>query len=204
MDRASFYHRSAAFLVDLFVFAVLANAAAVVDFLLNQNTSYADFGAITAGGAWGTLMLLGILEATVGRTPGKWIAGLAIAMEDGRPATRRRLLARAAYKYAPVVLALFPILTYAWWANSFLTASYIRDGIEALFITNTVVASGVMVYIVVGCFGALKPDRQAAHDRAAGTAVFPARQLREVRGFLPVLPHEHADTATSQAGHSTI
>ena len=61
----------------------------------------------------------------------------------------------------------------------------VRDGFQALFWADVVVTAGVTTFVIVGCFHALRPDRQAFHDLAAGTAVFNRRGLVAARGFTP-------------------
>ena len=196
MDRVGFHSRAAAFLIDLLLFAAVAHVAIAIDWNLFQSGTWHLFGVITAGAAWTTIALFGILEAVAGTSPGKRLLGISIAADDGRTPLRRTLLLRAAFKFAPVVLALggmWAFAVQAQWGNP----TDVQNGFAGLFWTDVVVTAGVTVFVIVGCFRALKPDRQAFHDLAAGTAVFATRELVRARGFVPLLAPAPAVTTQS-------
>lgn len=187
MERIGFYRRAGAFLADLVLFTVVAHAAAALDFYLNAHTSWSDFGAITVSVSWLTLVGLGVMEVLLAATPGKRLLGLKIGTEERTPAPRRALLVRAALKYVPVLMAIFPIVVYATLANyNWEMAEYVKDGLGAMFVVDTVVACGVTLYVIIGCFRVFRPDRQAVHDCVADTAVFRSGELTAGRGFPPI------------------
>jgi uncharacterized RDD family membrane protein YckC len=186
MERVGFHVRAAAFLIDLLVFAVVAHVAIAIEWNLYESGTWHLFGVITSGAAWTTLAVLGVLEALVGTSPGKRLIGISIAADDGRTPPRRAMMIRAAFKFAPVVLALGGMWAFAVQSQ---WGSYgdVHDGFAALFWTDAVVTAAVSVFVIVGCFRALKADHQAFHDLAAGTAVFATRELVRARGFVPLL-----------------
>ena len=186
MERVGFYPRAAAFLIDLMLFVLVVHVAAAIDWSLYESQGWRMFGALTAGAAWITLAAMGLLEALEGTSPGKRLMKVAIAAEDGRRAPRRTLFIRAIYKYAAVLLSLGGMFAFAVMMQWGATGD-VRDGFEAIFWADLVVASGVTIFVIVGCFRALKDDRQAFHDLAAGTAVFSTRELLTTRGFAPVV-----------------
>src|SRR5215216_4705657 len=102
MHRVGFLPRLAAFLIDLGIFTAAVHFFALVDLLLNVRTSLNFFGIVSLLG--GTVLLIGygLFEIAMAATPGKKLAGLVIASEDGRPATRRTLIKRWAVKHIPV------------------------------------------------------------------------------------------------------
>ena len=196
MERAGFYVRTAAFLVDLLLFAVIAHLAAAVDLYLNLRGGWNDFGGRTVTIAWLTLVIFGVLEWTLGSTPGKRVMGLSIRAEDGRPAAPGALRVRAGFKYLPALFAALPAIVYAVLGSPlwFSLSDYVRAGLEALFTIDMCVALLLILAVVTGCFQAMGKSRQAAHDRLAGTAVFPIHQIRRTHGFAPVLGRPPAVT----------
>jgi uncharacterized RDD family membrane protein YckC len=195
MERVGFHTRAAAFLIDLLLFAVVAHVAIAIEWNLYQSGTWHLFGVITCGAAWTTLALFGVLEAVAGTSPGKRLVGVSIAADDGRTPPRRALMLRAAFKFAPVVLILGGIWAFAVQSEP---GSYgdVHDGFAALFWTDAIVTAGVTVFVIVGCFRALKADRQAFHDLAAGTAVFATRELVRAHGFVPLIAPGAAAVAT--------
>jgi uncharacterized RDD family membrane protein YckC len=186
MERVGFHVRAAAFVVDLLLFAVIAHVTAAIECNLYVSGSWRLFGAITGGVAWITLMGFGFLEAIFGTSPGKQLVGCAIARGDASPASRRALLIRAMFKFAPVMLSLGGGFAYGMMMQYGVSAD-VRDGFTGIFWTDVVVAAGLTIFIVIGCFRAMKAERQAYHDLAAGTAVFWTRDLRASRGFVPII-----------------
>src|SRR5690349_6374635 len=122
MHRVGFLPRLAAFLIDLGIFTFAVHLFTAVDVLINVTTRLNNFGIVSLLGGSVLLIGYGFLEVLMASTPGKKLAGLTIASEDGRPATRRTLLKRWAAKHVPVffaapMLALWAVLSpynYHW------------------------------------------------------------------------------------------
>ena len=185
MERVGFHLRVAAFLIDFAVVALGVHAALALDFYLNDRQGMGNFGVVTAAGAWLAIACVGLTEALASTSPGKKMLGLTIGGEEGRRPPRRALLTRAALKYAPLLFALLPMVMYGVnnGTGSWRFSSYVRDGMQAVFIIDTVCASSILLYVIVGCFRVLRPDRQAFHDLLAHTAVFRRAELLRGRGF---------------------
>ena len=121
-----------------------------------------------AGGSAGSLlgglagMFLGIplmgfvfavWEGITGAAAGKLILGMRIKSADGQPAQIGQLLRRGMLKHSSTVASIVAAVT----------------GVEAL---NTV--SGILfLVVIIGCFFALGSGKQALHDMALQTAVYP-------------------------------
>src|SRR5437868_6342160 len=105
MERVGFHVRVAAFLVDLFLLALFVHCAVAAELYLNENASWGEFGGLPAAALWLVPAVYAVLEILLAATPGKKILRLTIAGDDGRPAPRRALLARAGLKYSPLPFA---------------------------------------------------------------------------------------------------
>jgi uncharacterized RDD family membrane protein YckC len=97
-------------------------------------------------------LLLLALEILRGTSPGKMVMGIQIKGQDGSTAPREVLLKRAALKYACSIFTLVAAIT----------------GLSVLRTLGSLV--GFIVFL--GCFMVLTADKQALHDRFAGTAVY--------------------------------
>jgi uncharacterized RDD family membrane protein YckC len=177
-ERSSFWRRLAAFVIDLVVVWVVAAAAmgplsglfpdALTDVLSQQrpspNPAVAEkmraflevLARINVSATVVTPVYL-LFEAMWGRALGKLILGMRIAGTDARPAPLGRLLARTAVKGSGNVLELLSFIT----------------GIHLL----SRGANLVGLVVLGGCFMALWPRRQALHDLAGGTTVYPASDV---------------------------
>jgi uncharacterized RDD family membrane protein YckC len=186
MERVGFHPRAAAFLIDLLLFAIVAHLVAVIELNLFQSGSWHLFGVLTMGAAWMTLVLLGLLEAVRGTSFGKKFMRIELAGADGRPAPASARLIRTLFKFAPVILVPGGCVAYGV-AVQWGLPTDLQNAFAGIFWADVVVATGLTVFIIVGCFRALRSDHQAYHDLAAGTAVFWTTELRAARGFVPVI-----------------
>ena len=180
--------RAAACLLDLVLLAVCAHLFAVIDVYVNQFGQARYFGAITGLGAVAAVVYCAVMEAIGGASPGKRIMGVVIAEDGGRAASRGALVRRAAVKFCPLFLGLFPVivLVAADGSAPWHLDPYIRDGLVVLAVIDIIVSSLVAMYVIVGCFRVLRPDRQAFHDQLAGTAVFRAAAITGP-AFTPII-----------------
>src|SRR3954453_12038149 len=105
MQRVGMLPRLGAFLIDLGLFTVAIHLLLVADVVINMETRLNNMGIVSLLG--GSLLLLGYgaCEVLMAGTPGKRLAGLVIAAEDGEPATRGALLRRWAVKQVAVFFA---------------------------------------------------------------------------------------------------
>lgn len=196
MERAGFFPRAAALLVDLLVFMAGAHLAMIADVLANQLWQTHDFGTVSGIGAILVLLAFATMEVVYGASPGKWAMRLTLAGEDQQPAARAMLLRRAVAKYAGFLLSAFPIYLLAMtgpYGGFSWMPSYMHDGFYLIGIVDAVIAGCAIILITAGCFRALRPDGRALHDLAAGTAVFHKPNTLRQRGFTPVLPMEEID-----------
>jgi uncharacterized RDD family membrane protein YckC len=125
--------------------------------------------AAALGGMFGAIMGM-VLAATViatiyfliegftGYTLGKLILGIRIANEDGTKASVPRLLLRWLVKNSGSVITLLAVFTAT---TSLFTVSRLAS-----------------LIIFVGCFFTLGMKRQAFHDMAAKTAVYPKGAIK--------------------------
>ena len=93
------------FFIDLGIFAVGVHLFMFVDVYVNITTPLNNFGIISLLGGAFFLISYGLFEVIMAATPGKRIAGLAIAHDDGMPATRGSLFKRWAVKQIAVFFA---------------------------------------------------------------------------------------------------
>lgn len=202
MHRVGFLPRLAAFLIDLGIFTVAVHFLMAVDVVVNLSTPVNTFGVVSLLGGAVLLFGYGFLEVLQASTPGKRLAGLAIAADDGQPATRRLLLKRWAAKHVPVFFAA-PMM--ALWAvlspyNYHLPLpDFIAPGIVALAVIDTILTGLLLLMVVGGCFLALLPARTALHDKLAGTAVYYAADLNARRSFEPVVATATASAVNASA-----
>jgi uncharacterized RDD family membrane protein YckC len=183
-ERATFWRRLGAYVIDTLVTVVLAAVGsrplsglfphAVEQMLAMQMDkmshapnaavaarmgSFAEMGVrfgIAAGLIMGVYMLI---EGLYGRALGKLILGLRIATAEGRAAPVGQLLLRMLVKYAGAVVQLLWLFT----------------GVVALS-----KVSQILGFVVLGgCLIALWPRRQALHDLVAKTAVYHASDVRD-------------------------
>jgi uncharacterized RDD family membrane protein YckC len=101
-------------------------------------------------------LFYGLIEGLSGRSLGKMITGIGVRKPDGERAYAGNLLLRYAIKHAPLILIGIAILARAY---SLLAAGVIAVGV-----------------VLVGALAMLGPERRAAHDYLAGTAVYRVRQ----------------------------
>lgn len=127
-------------------------------------------------GAFGALMVamplisLGFFfwEGLTGAALGKRILKIRVRTADGHPAATDKLLLRAALKHSPQLIRLIALVPFLL---SIGYASMIIGGVTNLVAT----LAGLAIFI--GCFLVLTDKRQALHDMAADTAVYPENAL---------------------------
>ena len=125
-----------------------------------------------AGAVMGTYfagVIIAVWEACTGAAIGKMALGIKIKSADARPASFGKLLLRSLFKYNAQVLGVLTVLT----------------GIEAI---RSVGNLGMFV-MGIGCLLAFGGEKQALHDKLAGTAVYPKDATSAV---------DHATSAVDQ------
>lgn len=186
MDRVGFLPRLGAFLIDLGIFAAAIHLFVFVDVYLNLATSLNNFGLITLLGGAFLLLGYGLFDVLMAGTPGKRIAGLIIASDDGLPATRKRLIKRWAVKQIAVFFACPMALLWTLlspYNYHIPIPEFIIPGILGLAITDTILTAVLLLIVLGGCFLVLGPSRQSLHDKLAGTAVYRSTDLHAARAF---------------------
>ena len=98
-------------------------------------------------------VIIAVWEACTGAAIGKMALGIKIKSADGSPASFGKRLLRSLLKYNAQVLGVVTVLT----------------GVEAI---NSVGNIGLLV-MAIGCLLVLGGEKQALHDKLAGTAVYP-------------------------------
>jgi uncharacterized RDD family membrane protein YckC len=183
-ERATFWRRLGAFLIDVLVALVPAALAArplsglfphaveqmlaaqmsrmsqsANPAMLAKVSSFAEMSVrfAIASAVIGAVYML--IEGLYGRAVGKLILGLRIAAPDGRAAPIGKLLLRMLIKYAGTVVQVAALFT----------------GVAALSRVSQIVG----LVVLGGCLLALWPRRQALHDLVAQTAVYHASDVRD-------------------------
>ena len=168
-ERVGFGKRLWAFIIDVIagsiggmilgaVFGALLVGGAVAD------KAGAREGAGALAGFFGALagafvgiafagVIIAVCEACTGAAIGKMTLGIKIKSADGSPASFGKRLVRSLFKYNAQVLGVLTVLT----------------GIEALESVGNI---GMFV-MAIGCLLVLGGEKQALHDKLAGTAVYP-------------------------------
>jgi uncharacterized RDD family membrane protein YckC len=192
MDRVGFQQRAAAFLIDLGVVMIVAHLIVLVDVLVNESGSYNYFGVVSAGGTALLILSYGLMEFLSTGTLGKHIMGLTIAMDDGAPALRGRLMRRWAIKQAPIffgALATFLFIVSDRGGPLYRFDSSVRDGLFIFAWIDVALAVILLVFVIIGCLRVRQPSRQAFHDAIAGTAIYRRMDVLSTRGFAALVPH---------------
>jgi uncharacterized RDD family membrane protein YckC len=205
MHRVGFLPRLAAFLIDLGIFTVAVHFLTAVDVVLNLSTALNNFGIVSLLGGAVMLVGYGFLEVLMAATPGKRVAGLTIAGDDGRPAARGRLMKRWAAKHAPVFFAAPMMLLWSILSpyNYHLPLpDFVQPGVVALAVIDTILTGLLLLMVVGGCFLALLPARTALHDKLSGTAVYLAADLNARHSFEPVVATAAAAAAVTSSGRT--
>ena len=169
-DRAGVPPRAAALLLDLaavmllaFLFGPWIGIRLGLDTVGGQGPGA---GGMMAAGAAGSAVI-GLLwfgmEGVWGATPGKRLLRLRVGTESGERAPVRTYALRWALKNAPTLAGLLAVIVS-------LDLPRVGDWFNLL----SRLSGGV---VLAGCFMAYGRDRQALHDRLAGTAVYRATQL---------------------------
>ena len=190
MERAGFYPRAAALLVDVLLVTAAAHAAVYFDAVLNQAGVIMYFGPITGVATAAAVLCCAALDLTPGGTFGKRAMRLRLASDDGQPAPRAALARRALTKYGPLALTVLPAVLFAvthpegW---RYALPNPVVLGLTVVAVVDAVIAGGALLLLTAGCFLALRPDRRSLHDHASGTAVF-HRPPSGGRGFTPIVP----------------
>jgi uncharacterized RDD family membrane protein YckC len=110
------------------------------------------FAGAVVGSYFGGV-IIAVWEACTGAAVGKMALGIKIKSADASPASFGKLLLRSLFKYNVQVLGVITVLT----------------GIEAI---ESVGSIGGFV-MGIGCLLVLGGEKQALHDKLAGTAVYP-------------------------------
>lgn len=186
MDRVGFLPRLGAFLIDLAIFAAAVHLFMFIDVYVNLTTPFNNFGLVSLIGGAFLLVGYGLFEVMMAATPGKRIAGLVIASEDGMPAPRMALLKRWAVKQVAVFFACPMALLWSIvspYNNWIRVPDFVMPGILGLAIIDTILTGILLLMVMGGCFLALGPSRQSLHDKLARSAVYRAADLRAARAF---------------------
>jgi uncharacterized RDD family membrane protein YckC len=108
-------------------------------------------------------------EAVFATSPGKWLVSLTVRAADGRRASRSRLLARCALKYAPLLILAADFVQRS-------IAAWLRDAeLPSIWEPSPVAmaaAKFAYCFVLLGGLLCLLPARQTLHDLIAGTALF--------------------------------
>lgn len=205
MERVGFIPRLGACLIDLGIFAGVVHLFLAVDVLINVLTPLNVFGVVSLLASSLLLIGLGAMEVLLAWTPGKRLAGLIIARDDGRPATRRTLARRWAIKHMAVFLCAPTLILWTFLSphNVHLPLpAFIAPGVLALAIIDTVLTAILLLLIVGGCFLAIRPHRQALHDLLGGTAVFRRDEVLTPSAFSAVVDDSAPAVAAAVQGSS--
>jgi uncharacterized RDD family membrane protein YckC len=127
----------------------IANAAAMQmmqNEFINQNLTSLLFIQVV-------YLLYFSLELFIGSTVGKLALGMQVGSANGTHAGFGALLKRFAFKYSSTVLGIIALLM-----SSVSAINYVNWAVSAI--------------VIIGCFFALTKDKQAFHDKFAGTAVY--------------------------------
>jgi uncharacterized RDD family membrane protein YckC len=156
--------------------------------------------------AWCMLMIYSATEIFMGDSPGKWMAGITIALADGRPAPRRRLLRRWLVKYAVLIVSGISLFS-SWIFLTTYRAGTTNQARFELFAQVQLILSwasaAVFSITALGAIGIFFPQRRALHDWIAGTSVFDQLDLVRKPPVSPrafeVQAHAQADPASPDA-----
>ena len=151
MERKDHRSRLAAASIDLLIAMV---AAMCVGFV--AGIARGPWAASSAAAA--TALAYSLIELFTGASPGKRFFDLRIAGSDGSPATLKILAYRWALKHSPAILRAAAVISMLGFFNW--------------------LAAPAALAVAIGCYSAMKPDRQALHDRLTDTAVFDATPRR--------------------------
>ncbi|MCB0344350.1 MAG: RDD family protein [Bdellovibrionales bacterium] len=179
MERAGFFRRCVAFLVDGFaitILSVLVGTAILFasdgsndakEFIASKNYNLVNLALFC---------LYYLCEACLSGSPGKKLVGLSIRSADGTKATFGQLLFRLVIKF-PFLGASFVMIV-----GGGLLIVPLSLGIK---VPGSIVAAGMTVTFALftallllsavswlGCFLALSSSRRALHDRITNTAVY--------------------------------
>jgi uncharacterized RDD family membrane protein YckC len=204
MHRVAFLPRLAAFLIDLAIFTVAVHLLLLVDVFVNMRTGLNHMGIVSLLGGALLLVGYGLFEVLLAATPGKRLAGLVIAAENGDPATRGALLKRWAAKQVAVFFAAPTVVLWTllspynihWPLYDFVAA-----GVLVLAIIDTILTAILLFMAIGGCFLALGPGRQTLHDKLSGTALYRAAEVYAPRAFAAVVHRHDEGGAVDRAGH---
>lgn len=190
-ERIGFGHRLGAEVIDGLVIVIGgAIVGGVFGGLLGgavgagAGATSGEVGGAEVGGALGGILgafagiflgipvagvVIAMWEASTGAALGKLALGIKIKSADGSLASFNQRLIRSLFKYNAQVLGLVAIVT----------------GVEAI---GTVGNIGILV-VIIGCLLVLGGEKQALHDKLAGTAVYPkdatvADGLEQIRANL--------------------
>jgi uncharacterized RDD family membrane protein YckC len=186
MERIAFLPRLGAFLLDLGLFTAAVHLFLFVDVFINIHTPVNNFGVVSLLGGAFLLIGYGLSEVLMAATPGKRLAGLVIAAEDGSPAPRKALLKRWAVKQIAVFFACPMMILWTLlspYNYHVVLPNYVLPGVLALAIVDTILVSVLLLSVIGGCFLALGPLRQTLHDKLAGTAVYRAADVLAAHAF---------------------
>jgi hypothetical protein len=160
--------RFGAVLVDLISITVVSFLLAPLLWLISLIVP--DLRGDVAGPAigWAAIMFYSALDIFPGDSVGKWLISLTIALPDGRPVNRGRLVRRWLIKYAWLLL-MGGVVMLQWLRVVLPAQAELVNGATEWVMLSAWCAS---LLILIGMIGALLPHRRALHDWLSGTAVF--------------------------------
>jgi uncharacterized RDD family membrane protein YckC len=199
-QRAGFFLRAAATLLDLALFVLLYFTVTYSLTRLPGRT--VDVDPVRLSATLGNVLWLmySSLEWLTGRTPGKLILRMKITADDGSPAARWQLLLRWAAKQSPRLFGLLDAIMITWLVQTLIA----HNGLSVFYHDPTdfklarIIGELLAYVVVLGFLLTLRPDRKSLHDHLTGTAVYrrprqaPARPLPR-RDAEPVIDAQEQD-----------
>jgi uncharacterized RDD family membrane protein YckC len=161
MERKDHRCRIAAASIDLLIAMVAAMCVGFFAGITRGPWAASAAAAVTAVG-------YSLIEMLSGASPGKRFFGLRIGGMDGAAVGLKRLACRWAIKHAPAVLRGAAVISMLGFFDY--------------------LAGAAAVAVAVGWSSAMKPGRQALHDRLTGTAVYDAAERWAVVEEAPPAP----------------
>lgn len=153
MERVGYNRRLLAAVIDVCILLFLYRCIFGLILWVANDSFYTWFYLVNLLGILACLSYAAT-EIINAASPGKVACGITIKSAEGTPAELDSLTRRAVVKYATLLLALLGAIS---------TLSF--------FYTLALMAA---IIVCMGCLLVLTESRQALHDRAAGTAVYPS------------------------------
>jgi uncharacterized RDD family membrane protein YckC len=200
MHRAGFGIRFAAAALDaLFLYGLtfVASMLVVGYYLATRRPPPSSPYSLLFGmlGVIAVLWLAYVALEVFGRASlAKRIFKLRIAGDDHAPPARGRLLARAVFKYSPLLVYLATTANLYGWLERRAAGS---RGLDPSIVALSGLFLAVALVVIGGFFAALGRRRQALHDLVAGTVVL--RPGEGPAGFAPIMAVPAAETVPTEA-----